>query len=289
MGRRVISDDIAARAASLRRRGRSFRAIGAALGIDPRTAKSLASRVASGDQQAHWEAVERQLDARFLDEHFQLLLYAGMGVLRAVETHPEGTAASVDPEVWLAHQVSSALAQAEELLLRRGIGKEAGLDQDVEIPPEVSQRLLEGLMEHEPTLAAALDGPDGWIKQWRRFQTSRQQLMEVALALLKQQGYEGELASGMAESAVQTALRQEAKWGLGSRTVSEPTTPDTQSARDYAWLLQQISHRERLRILLESEMGVKEAASKVGQAVRELQLRSRPYGRCSLCPSKGGA
>jgi len=113
--------------------------------------------------------------------------------------------------------------------------------------------------------------------------------MEVALGLLGQRGYKGELASGMAESAVQTALRRKAQWDLGSRIVGEPTTPDTQSARDYSWVLQQISHRERLRILLESRMRVKEAASKVGQAVRELQLRGRPYGRCSLCPSKGGA
>ena len=289
MGRRVISDDIAARAASLRRRGESFRAIGATLGIDPRTAKTLASRVASGDQQAHWEAVEQQLDARFLDEHFQLLLYAGIGVSRAVETHPEDTAPSVDPEVWLAHQVSSALAQVGELLLRRGIGIEPGLDQDFEIPVDVSQRLVEGLTEHEPALAAALDGPAGWIIQWQRFQTSRQQLIEVALGLLGQRGYEGELASGMAESAVQTVLRQEAQWDLDSRILSKPTTPDTQSTPDYSWVLQQINHRERLRVLLESGKGVEEAASRVGQAVRELQLRGRPYGRCSLCPSRGRA
>ena len=53
MPRRIITDDLTAKAASLRRGGQSFRAIGAALGIDPRTAKGLANRVAADNQQDH--------------------------------------------------------------------------------------------------------------------------------------------------------------------------------------------------------------------------------------------
>ena len=50
MARRIITDELAAKVAGLRRSGQSFRAIGAALGIDPRTAKSVAERVATGDR-----------------------------------------------------------------------------------------------------------------------------------------------------------------------------------------------------------------------------------------------
>ena len=288
MARRVISDEVASRAAGLRRSGQSFRAIGAALGIDPRTAKGLANRVAAGNQQAHWELVEQQLDARFLEEHFQLLLYTGIGVFRAVETHPKDTAASVKPQVWLAHQIGWALAQAGELLRRRGIQMESGLDEDFEIPPAVCQRLLEGLNEHEPELAAALDGRDGWIRRWQLFQRSRQNLIDQALGLLAQRGHKDEAASEMAESTVHRVVRREAPWDLGSLTVGEPASPDTHSAADCTWVLQQISHPERLRTLMESGAGVKEAASRVKQRVRELQLRGRPGGRCSLCPSRGG-
>ena len=156
MPRHVITDELAAKVAALRRSGQSFRSIGAALGIDPRTAKGASERVATRGQQDHWETVERQLDVRYLDEHFGLLLYTGAGILRAVQTHPRDTGITVESEVWLTHQIDSSLLQARDLLLDRGIVRESGLDGDVEIPLYISQRLIGGLKEHEPELAAAL-------------------------------------------------------------------------------------------------------------------------------------
>ena len=70
MARRIISDDLVAQAASPRKAGLSFRAIGKKLGIDARTAKSLAARATALDQRQHWESVEQRLDARYLEEHY---------------------------------------------------------------------------------------------------------------------------------------------------------------------------------------------------------------------------
>ena len=289
MPRRTISDALAAKAASLHRGGQSYRAIGAALGIDPRTAKGLADRVAAGNQQHHWELVEQKVDVQYLGEHFQLLLYTGAGVLRAVETHPKDAGSTVESEVWLTYQVGAALAQARDLLLGRGIATDPGLEGEVEVPSQVSQLLLEGLKEHEPTLAAALDGPGGWTKQWQRFQRSRQKLIEEARGLLAQVGYEEEEASSMAESVVRVLIQRGEVDAKHRRDIGETPLPDTPAADDYQWVLEQISHPERLRDLRKSGADVTEVASRVESAVVELQLKGRPGGRCSLCPSRGGA
>ena len=289
MPRRVIRDELAAKAASLHRGGQSYRAIGAALGIDPRTAKGLADRVAAGNQQEHWELVERTVDVQYLGEHYQLLLYTGAGVLRAVETHPKNAGSTVESEVWLTSQVGAALAQARDLLLGRGIATDPGLDGDVEVPSQVCQLLLEGLKEHEPILAAALDGPGGWTKQWQRFQRSRQKLIEQARGLLTQLNYEEEAASSMADLVVEIVGQRIMGGAQDSRDNGETPLPDTHAGDDYQWVLEQISHPERRRDLRKSGADVSEAASRVESAVVELQLKGRPGGRCSLCPSRGGA
>ena len=289
MPRRVIRDELAAKAASLHRGGQSYRAIGAALGIDPRTAKGLADRVAASNQQDHWELVERTVDVQYLGEHYQLLLYTGAGVLRAVETHPKNAGSTVESEVWLTSQVGAALAQARDLLLGRGIATDPGLDGDVEVPSQVCQLLLEGLKEHEPILAAALDGPGGWTKQWQRFQRSRQKLIEQARGLLTQLNYEEEAASSMADLVVEIVGQRIMGGAQDSRDNGETPLPDTHAGDDYQWVLEQISHPERRRDLRKSGADVSEAASRVESAVVELQLKGRPGGRCSLCPSRGGA
>ena len=287
MARHVITDELAAKVASLRKNGQSFRSIGAALGIDPRTAKGAAERVATGGRQDHWETVERQLDIRYLDEHFGLLLYAAAGVLRAVQTHPRDTGIAVESEVWLTHQIGSSLLQARDLLLERGIVRESGLDGDVEIPLYISQQLIGGLKEHEPELAVALDGPGGWTERCGRFQGAQQELIEQALGLLNQHGSEGAAADSVAEAAVRVLVLQEKRELFGVPTLGEPV-PDMPETADYRLVFDQISQLGRLEDLRESGARVVEAATRVEQSVIELQLRGRPGGRCSLCPSNGG-
>ena len=98
MPRRVISDEVAAKAWRLHRQGLSKRAIGTALGIDPRTAKNQVQRVEAEEQADHWKAVAKMVDVRYVDEHYQLMLCTSSGVLRAVKTHPRNSATNVNAE-----------------------------------------------------------------------------------------------------------------------------------------------------------------------------------------------
>jgi len=288
MPRRIITEEQVAKAASLRKGGQSYRAIGKALGIDPRTAKNLAERTAAESQHNHWKIVQQRVDTQFLEEHYQLLLYTGAGVLRAVEFHPKDAGSTVEAEVWLAFQVSAALARAGDLLIGRGIAINSGLERDIEVPPQVAQRLLEGLKEHEPTIAANLDGSNGWSKHWMRFQRSRRKLIDEASGLFAQQDCDEDSAKDMAESAVNVVAQRIMGDALQGRYVGQPSLPDKDASKNYQSVLKQICHPERLRTLSSSGRDVAEAASRVERAVVELQIKGRPSGRCSLCPSRGG-
>jgi len=109
MPRRVIGDEVAAKALRLYRQGYSYRAIGAALGIDPRTAKNQVQRVAAAEQADHWKAVAQMVDVKYVEEHYQLMLSTSWGVLRALETHPRNSAATVSAEALLTYNVGVAL------------------------------------------------------------------------------------------------------------------------------------------------------------------------------------
>ncbi len=200
MPRRVIGEEVAAKAFRLHQQGLSYRTIGTALGIDPRTAKNRVQRLAAEEQADHWKGVEQMVDAKYVDEHYQLLLCTSSGVLRTVETHPRNSAAST--EALLTFHVGVALIQSKEVLLGRGIVLMPGPEEEVEIPENVSQSLLEGLKEHEPPVASALDGSGGWVKQWQNYQAARQELIEEAQRLLSQRGCQNHAAARMAEAAV---------------------------------------------------------------------------------------
>ena len=80
MARRTISDEETAKAAALRRAGHSFKSISETLKVHPRTAKALVARAAASGEAQHWQEVASRVDARFLEDHFTLLLYASSGV-----------------------------------------------------------------------------------------------------------------------------------------------------------------------------------------------------------------
>ena len=288
MPKRKIPENIVEEAASLRRKGHSFRAIGAALVIDPRTAKGLVDRVAAGKNKDHWANVDLQLDAQYLGEHFHLLQQAAAGVLRAVQTHPKITAPTLESGQLLAFEVGSALAQGgTAVLIERGIARMYIADEDIDVPLQVSQSLLRGLKEHEKGLTEALDERGGWSKGWRDFQKYRCKLIDQARRLFLQRGYE-ESASSMAETAVKALMQQGGEYTKSAWVVGEPPSPDAPEVADYGWVIEQISlrrFRERLNELSES---VDEAANQVANAVVEFQLRGKPEGRCFLCPSRSG-
>lgn len=287
MPRRIIGEEVAAKALSLHRQGLSYRRIGAALGIDPRTAKEKVQMLAVGEQLDHWKSVERQVDVRYMEEHYHLMLCTGAGVLRAVETHPLNSASNVGAEVWLKYQVGSALTQAQDLLVGRGMLMTSGLEAEVEIPEKVSQGLLAGLKQHEESLVAALDGQDGWVKRWTGFQKAREKLTKEARSLLSQRGCHRDRASRIAEAAVQALIQEWKAESLSSSGLGAPTLP-AEDGDNYRWILEQIRNPGRLPPLKLAETGVTESASKVEKEILQMQLRGRPDGHCSLCPSRGG-
>ena len=285
MPRRIIGEEVAAKALRLHRQGLSNRAIGAALGIDPRTAKNRVQRLAAEEQADHWKGVEQMVDARYVDEHYQLLLCTSSGVLRAVETHPRNSAAST--EALLTYQVGVALIQTKEVLLGRGIVLMSGPEEEVEIPEKVSQSLLDGLKEHEPPLASALDGSGGWVKQWQNYQAARQELIEEAQRLLSRRGCQNHAAARMAEAAVAELIQGSSAEMVGTRVVHHSPLADGLKGADYRWILEQIGLR--LEGLRQADTGVVKAASLLKKEILRLQLRGRPRGECPLCPSRGGA
>lgn len=284
MARRVINEDTVAKAVGLRKSGLTYSAIGDALGIDPRTAKNACDRANAGSRQDHWEQVERQVDAQYLLEHHQLLMYAAAGVLKAVSLHPRDAAGSLVPGVWLAHQVGEALAQADALLSRRGIAFHPRLDGDVLVPHEVSLGLLGSLKEHEPDLAETLDGRDGWVRRWNQFQMARGKLLEVARNLLSKMGYGEEAIWEAAESLVKDAALRAAEVE-GGVVAARPEDSGAVRPEDYQRVLTQVTHPGRLTPLGEAATLGAEASSKVAAAVTRVQLRGKPAGHCTLCPS----
>jgi len=282
MPRRKIGDEVVAQAASLRRAGLSFKAIGKKLGIDPRTAKSSIEKGAALDQTRHWESVEQRLDARYLEEHYCLLLYACAGLMQAADTDILGV--SVDANVLVTNQIERALIPAKDLLVQRGISTEPGILEDPAVPIEVIQRLLDGLMEHEPGLGQAVNGPGGWVKSWCRFQVVRRELIEQAHDLLSQKGLDTGLADQIAEEQVRRAIQDASHDEPSSRDCSGPGTQEEQY--DFTEVLRQVSHPERLIVLEEAAHDLAESVLTVQEEVRGLQLRERPSGRCGLCPSK---
>ena len=289
MAKRKIADDIAEEAASLRRKGTSFRAIGETLGIDPRTVKGLVDRMGAVNNKEHWENVDLQLDARYLGEHFHLLQQVAAGVLWAVQTHPKNTGPGVEPNDLLDHQVGSALAQGgEALLVGRGIAKAPIMDRDIEVSPQVSRALLNGLKEHESRLTESLDGRAGWTKRWKRFQVSRKSVIDQARGLFLQKRYENVPASSMAETAVKASFAEIAEGVESHWIVGNPPSFEDPESDAYEWVVEQISIREIRRPLKDSSERIEEAAEEVASAVVGFQLRGKPNGRCFLCPSRNG-
>ena len=201
-----------------------------------------------------------------------------------METHSRNCAASA--EVLLTCHVSVALIQSKEVLLGRGIALTSGPEEEVEIPEKVSRSLLDGLKEHEQPLASALDGPGGWVEQLQNFQAVRQKLIDEAQRLLSNRGCQKHVAARMAEAAVEELIQGSSAEMVRNVVVHHPPLADELKGADYRWILEQISLR--LEDLNQADTRVVKSASLLKKEILRLQLRGRPIGECSLCPSRGG-
>ena len=75
---------------------------------------------------------------------------------------------------------------------------------------------------------------------------------------------------------------------LQGKFAGRPPLPDAEASENCQIVLEQICHGERPRTLKKSGADVAEAASQVADAVVELQIKGKPGGLRSLCPSRGG-
>ena len=289
MARRTISDEETAKAAALRRAGHSFKSISETLKVHPRTAKALVARAAASGEAQHWQDVASRVDARFLEDHFALLLYASSGVSWAVGKDPLDV--KTDAAVWLDYQVGEALSPAKDLLDGRGIRvrAEAGILDDGPVEDWVAKGLLVGLKQHEPWLAEALDGPEGWLQLLGSFQALRQELVEQGQRLMAGRGFgEGpaqELSAAAVDMVLDDRLRED---GERVRTGSQPLLETGADSSDHRWLLEQVGHPERVGPVATAYQAVRVTGAGLKKDIGSLQLRGRPAGQCGLCPSRGG-
>ena len=92
----------------------------------------------------------------------------------------------------------------------------------------------------------------------------------------------------MAEDAVGELIQGSNAEMVGEKAFSPSPMSDELKGTDYQWMLEQISNPGRLLGLIQADTRVVEAASLLEREILQLQLRGRPRGECSLCPSRGG-
>ncbi len=145
-----VTEELVAQFIQLHRRGDSFRAIGAKFEVDPRTVKSRIEKAEKQRDRDHWEAVSRQVDVKYLEEHLGMLVRVSIDVQRAVQSSP--LQPYREPKVLVAALVESGLDQTGGLLEGRGLelyspASISPTDGGHILPAErLAGKLLEGLM-----------------------------------------------------------------------------------------------------------------------------------------------
>ena len=168
-----ITEEMTAEFLRLHRLGQSNRAIGHRLGVDPRTVKSRIQRASQDTEKLHWEAVLRQVDARYLDEHYLVLVAAAIRLQHFVRSNPMFGRQGDDPKNLIERLSTMEMEGVDELLAERGVD----MDREVFTSTRDSigeparsrlvQKLFDALREHEPTLQHAMDE---WATSWKTFQ-----------------------------------------------------------------------------------------------------------------------
>jgi hypothetical protein len=296
MSKRNISDELVAEFIRLRQAGQSYRTIGITCKVDPRTVKGWVDREIQGKGKEHWEAVSRQVDSKYLDEHYQLLISIASGLQNVVRTKSMDFVYEQDADVLIDNAIQIGLQRAGDLLKERGI----------DTTNRMSRRLLDALTEHEPQLKVALDN---WKSRWNGFEKIRSELARQGASLFEQKKVSHEAAEtlGIAvsregitkslygeepySSLVEDISNEQARLirhnQQTSREVYKGSKQEVKAAKNaYEFVLQQISHEGRMRPIEESYKSLMVSAQATEDIVERLVLVGRPQGQCSLCPSR---
>jgi len=299
MGNRNIPEESVVEFIRLRQAGKSYQAIGETFNVDPRTVKSRIEKAGQEKQREHWEIVSRQVDAKYLDEHYRLLMRIAVRLSDAVGTKPMDFNQTLDGDSLVDKSIQLGLQQAGDLLEDRGI----------DATTRMSQRLLEALMQHELQLKIALDE---WKDSWGGFQKVRSELTKQAVNLIKQKKISPEVAKTLGIAATKEAIviklfKEEARSSkienIGgeryrlvrrnrqiSGNVYKGSKQEVEAAKNaYEFVLPQISLEVRMSPVEKSYTSLMVSVQKVEDSVERLVLIGRPQGQCNLCPGRSYA
>jgi len=310
MGRKKIDQQLVAQWIHLHRKGESYRSIGREFDVDSRTVKSWIQRAGEEKEKEHWEAVARQVDSKYLDEHYRMLLQIAAGVLDAVHTDPVFVHHELDARGLLDNRIQYAVQKSAELLATRGLDMSSAVS---EFPlhtgikdhkaERLGRRLLDALMGHEPRLKRAIEA---WESDWGKFQQERLKLVEAASRLFRQ----AHIVDKSAESLKMQVVRE----ALGNKLLNEepcssrvddiddkkahlirysPHTgnivyteskQEVEAARKaYDWVLSQLSHKGRINPVQDSYHSLMNRVRELEDYVDCLILMGKPQGQCTLC------
>lgn len=297
MTRKNITPELITQWVHLHRGGQSYRSIARSFGVDPRTVKSWVRRAGDEKEKEHWEAVSRQVDAKYLDEHYRLLVRVAASLLDAVRTEPLGAHHELDAQELVDWSTGSALRKDAGLLGDRGV------DADSAQVARLGRALLDALMEHEPQLKTVLGG---WKTAWSNFQRVRSKLAEEARNLLQLE----KLDPGVAEALKLEVVGEVLRSGLHGEAPSSFQVQDLDGERAsvirhghqssrviyqgpkqvtkaichaYEGVLVQVSHEARVEPLKKAHGTLTRSAHAVESFVDRLILVGRPQGQCRLC------
>ena len=294
MGKRKISDELIAEFIRLRQAGQSFRTIGRTCKVDPRTVKSWVERADKREEKEHWETVSRQVDTKYLDEHYQLLISIAARLQNVVHTKSMDFPHKQDADRLIDNSIQIGLQRAGNLLKERGI----------DTTNRLSRRLLEALMEHEPQLKVALDN---WKSRWNGFEKMRSELAQQAVSLFEQKKLSHKVAEtlgiAVAREGIRIRLLGEEPFSSRVEDISNERTrlirhnrqisgevykgpkQEVEAAKNaYEFVLSQISHEERMRPIEDAYKSLMVSVQAAEDFVERLVLIGRPQGQCSLCP-----
>ena len=282
--------------------------------MDPRTVQSRIQKAEGERDRDHWEAVSRQVDVRYLEEHLNMLVRVSIDLQQAVRTSPFESNWE-QPIRWVAALVAVGLKRPGGVLESRGVDlRPPGTSTTNDVvgkPPgeRLAGKLLNGLTKHEPALKASLDQ---WSSHWLKIQEERRDLQGQAISLFGHQQIGEEIRESVANSlgpvaagqAIASALSLPGEGGLTAEAGDDGLTTlmltggkqvcvvqkaeAGQVCRAYERVREQMLHEERIRPLQEAYRSLTESLAKIEDLVDHILLRGKPRGTCFLCPEDSG-
>jgi len=165
------------------------------------------------------------------------------------------------------------------------------------LPAErLAGKLLEGLMEHEPTLKKLLHG---WSSCWLTVQKERRDLQDKAKNLFLQKQIAKEIAEALGPVAVEQAMASALNLpgqghltaeagddGLATQVSREGTSSGKAEPARQAneWVVGQLLHDENIRRLKNAYSSLTENVARIEDLGDNILLRGKQAGTCFLCP-----